>query len=291
MINFSYWEESVFIKDIDFAIIGAGITGLSAAISLRKKEPKARIVILERAFLPTGASTRNAGFACFGSMTELLADLEVMGEETWALVENRWKGLQLLRNRVGDIGLDFKGYGGYELFLDGDESTFQHSMEHLSTVNNQLQKIIGIPNVFQENKTFFGGMKGVMQMIFNQAEGQINPAKMIESLLKIVEEKKNSIFWGANVTNWKSGSNGVEIELNNRRVLKVKNMIVAVNGFAQKLLPELKLNPARNLVMVTSPIKNLALKGTFHYNEGYYYFRNIENRLLLGGGRNLDPYV
>ena len=23
-------------------------------------------------------------------------------------------------------------------------------------------------------------------------------------------------------------------------------------------------------------------------DEGYYYFRNIENRILLGGGRNLD---
>ena len=29
------------------------------------------------------------------------------------------------------------------------------------------------------------------------------------------------------------------------------------------------------------------LKGAFHYDEGYVYFRNIDNRVLLGGGRNL----
>ena len=35
-------------------------------------------------------------------------------------------------------------------------------------------------------------------------------------------------------------------------------------------------------------LKNLQIKGTFHLDCGYYYFRNIDNRILLGGGRNLD---
>ena len=45
---------------------------------------------------------------------------------------------------------------------------------------------------------------------------------------------------------------------------------------------------ARAQVLITSPIKDLHIKGTFHLDEGYYYFRNIDNRILLGGGRNLD---
>ena len=28
--------------------------------------------------------------------------------------------------------------------------------------------------------------------------------------------------------------------------------------------------------------------GTFHLDKGYYYFRNIDDRILFGGGRNLD---
>ena len=40
--------------------------------------------------------------------------------------------------------------------------------------------------------------------------------------------------------------------------------------------------------MITKPIENLNIEGTFHYQEGYYYFRNIDNRILFGGGRNLD---
>ena len=40
--------------------------------------------------------------------------------------------------------------------------------------------------------------------------------------------------------------------------------------------------------MVTNPIKDLKVKGTFHFEKGYYYFRNVGDRVLLGGGRNID---
>ena len=42
------------------------------------------------------------------------------------------------------------------------------------------------------------------------------------------------------------------------------------------------------MVVATKPIENLKLKGTFHYDQGYYYFRNFNQRILFGGGRNLD---
>jgi len=48
------------------------------------------------------------------------------------------------------------------------------------------------------------------------------------------------------------------------------------------------VQPARAQVLITKPIANLALKGTFHLDKGYYYFRNINDRILFGGGRNLD---
>ncbi len=40
--------------------------------------------------------------------------------------------------------------------------------------------------------------------------------------------------------------------------------------------------------MISSIIPDLKIKGAFHFQEGYYYFRNIDKRILLGGGRNLD---
>jgi glycine/D-amino acid oxidase-like deaminating enzyme len=70
--------------------------------------------------------------------------------------------------------------------------------------------------------------------------------------------------------------------------IKARAALVATNGFAQKLLPQLSIVPARAQVLITKPIPGLRIKGTFHYNRGYYYFRNIGDRVLFGGGRNLD---
>jgi len=52
-------------------------------------------------------------------------------------------------------------------------------------------------------------------------------------------------------------------------------------------LPELNILPARGQILLTKPIEGLSLKGTFHFDEGFYYWRNIGNRILIGGARNL----
>ena len=60
-------------------------------------------------------------------------------------------------------------------------------------------------------------------------------------------------------------------------------------AFATELLPELTMTPGRGQILVTEPLPDVALPGTFHYDHGYAYFRQLpDNRILLGGGRNLD---
>lgn len=79
MQNLSYWERETFLKNIDVLIVGSGIVGLSAALHLKEKSPSLNVVIAERWTFPFGASTKNAGFSCFGSVSELLDDLEKRG--------------------------------------------------------------------------------------------------------------------------------------------------------------------------------------------------------------------
>lgn len=67
-----------------------------------------------------------------------------------------------------------------------------------------------------------------------------------------------------------------------------KKVLITNNAFVNELLPDLEVKPGRGQVIVTNVIKNLKLKGTYHYDQGYYYFRNIDGRVLIGGGRNLD---
>jgi glycine/D-amino acid oxidase-like deaminating enzyme len=96
------------------------------------------------------------------------------------------------------------------------------------------------------------------------------------------------IITGVNIEKFSSSSSGVILQAESDVNIKTKQLVITVNGFAKSLVPNLDVQPARGQVLVTSPIKDLSLKGTFHHNEGFDYFRNIGDRILLGGGRNLD---
>ena len=70
--------------------------------------------------------------------------------------------------------------------------------------------------------------------------------------------------------------------------LIAEKVAICTNAFAHKWLKEEDINPGRGMVMITKPVEDLKFKGVFHYDEGYFYFRNVGNRVLIGGGRNLD---
>lgn len=300
----SYWERDSFLNDIDVLIIGEGIVGLSAALSLRERYPSAKIAIAERGALPEGASTRNAGFACFGSVTELLDDLENQSEAAvFALLEKRFRGLNRLRTRVGDEHMHYEELGGYEVFKETDKTIFEKCADQIAYFNRALKDSIGREAVYRIVPQNFGFKNMLPTMIWNVAEGQIDTGKMMTRLIRLAQSQGIQIFNGLGIeklldtdhkdshiqrTSYGGGEGGVILETEAGWDFKVRKLIVATNGFARRLLPELAVVPARNQVLVTKPIPHLPIKGCFHYDKGYFYFRNIGNRLLLGGGRNLD---
>ena len=83
-----------------------------------------------------------------------------------------------------------------------------------------------------------------------------------------------------------TGHGQIELHSNLPASLYADQLLIATNAFAKQLLPSLDVEYARGQVLVTAPIKKIAFKGTFHFDEGYYYFRNLGNRILLGGARN-----
>ena len=72
----SYWEKKYWFPHYDFIVVGSGIVGLCCALGIKEKYPNANVCIVERGAIPNGASTKNAGFACFGTVGELLDDLK-----------------------------------------------------------------------------------------------------------------------------------------------------------------------------------------------------------------------
>lgn len=286
----SFWEKRTFIDSIDYLIVGSGIVGLSTAIELKSKFPKARIVILERGYLPTGASTKNAGFSCFGSPSELLDDLSHNTKDNvLATIRLRWEGLQLLQARISPDKLCFEACGSYDLFTAQDEYEYEKCVAELDQLNTLIEEAIGLTKCYRVAKPEeFAQFKGVIGAIFNHYEGKINTGSTLNELLRLAIEKGIQVLNGISVSSLHPDSKKPKA-ITNYGELQAKKIIVCTNGFASTLFPDEQIEPARAQVVVTSPIPNLNLPSTYHYDKGYYYFRTVEeNRILIGGARNAD---
>ncbi|WGH77094.1 FAD-binding oxidoreductase [Tenacibaculum tangerinum] len=283
-MSFSYWELKEWFTNVDFTVVGSGIVGLNCALQLREKHPKAKIIVIEKGILPQGASTKNAGFACFGSLSELIDDLQThTEEEVFSLVKKRWEGLKLLRTILGDKNIDFQQNKGYELFLTTE--LYECCLYRKREINKLLEPLFS-SDVFtvDNNKFYFQNIH--QNYITNQFEGQIDTGKMAGKLLERVTSLGIKIINTIQVEKFTENNEQVAVETN-QITFNTKKLFIATNGFAKQLLNE-NIQPARAQVLITKPIKNLHINGTFHLDKGYYYFRNIDNRILFGGGRNLD---
>jgi len=288
----SYWEKQSLLG-YDHIILGSGIVGLSTAISIKEKSPATRVLVLEREILPTGASTKNAGFACIGSLTEILSDLKTMpATEVLELLALRLKGLRMLRQRIGDHNMEYQENGSYELI--GEEQL--PALEQLEQINDLLYPVLGgkAYSLASEKIAAFGFNTAYTQaLIQNNYEGELHTGKMMRTLIDMAIDKGIEIKTGCTVSRIEEIHTGVNVIvpvgiLQEEVIFTCRNLAVCTNAFTQKLLPELDIAPGRGQVLVTEPVRGLPFTGVFHMDEGYYYFRELQGRVLFGGGRNLD---
>jgi glycine/D-amino acid oxidase-like deaminating enzyme len=288
----SYWEKQHFLQ-YDHIIIGSGIVGLSTALSIRERKPHASILVMERGILPTGASTKNAGFACIGSLTEILDDLRTMNEdEVLRLVELRMKGLEKLRKRLGDDTIGYAANGSYELISEHELSAIDEFYE----VNDMLRPLLHRDAFSRADHMIkeFGFNTGLVKHVLqNNAEGELDTGKMMKGLLRLCMESGIEIKTGAEVIRVLEEGNEVKVFIDHKHLAQhitfsCRRLAICTNAFTNQLIPGLDIHPGRGQVLITQPIPDLKIKGIFHFDKGYYYFREVDGRLLFGGGRNLD---
>lgn len=284
----SIWEKETFFAPQDVIIIGSGFVGLWSALSLKKRWPGARITILERGALPSGASTRNAGFACFGSLSELVQDAQQMGTENMlSLVEMRYKGLERIQRYFGNKVIDFERCGGYELYEPGaiSAATLQENIAYLNTLLKPITSRKKTYRLANEKITRFG-FGHTAQLVENRLEGYLHPGKLLQLLLQRVHSEGIAVLNGIEITHLHPENNGVSLQSATGACFSAGRVLLCTNAFTRQLLPAADIVPGRGQVLLTSPIRSLPFSGTFHSDEGFYYFRNLNNRVLLGGARN-----
>ncbi len=289
---FSYWEQQSF-SHYGHIVVGAGIVGLCVAIGLRERYPEATVLVLERGLLPTGASTRNAGFACMGSATELLDDLQHTSEaEVVGLFAVRKKGLERLRKMLGDGRIGYEENGGYELISEQEAAV----LDKLDYLNTLLKPVTG-KDAFKlaNDRIAEFGFSGAYSkgLIENTCEGELNSGMMMRALLDMACRCGVEVKTGAEVLGFEEDDKKVFLRVKDPFrtdvwLLSCDTLSICTNAFTKQLLPDVDVIPGRGQVLVTYPLPGLKFKGIYHFDKGYYYFREINGRVLFGGGRNLD---
>jgi gamma-glutamylputrescine oxidase len=300
-MSWSFWEKDFFHQPVDLLVIGAGIVGLNAALAYKKKHPDHNVLVMDRGVWPSGATTRNAGFACFGTAGEISADLKNQSRSsTLQLIEKRVLGLRALLDMHGAEALQFEACGGYEVFFQGEETVAEAVLNEVPRLNDMLAETgLFSSRVFTPcppNPTTPWFPKA-HALIFNPFEGALHSGLLWASLREKVQLAGIQMDMGWTVESINSDGDSTRVTLNHTkgRIERfARKVLVAVNGFAGSLLPELaeEVQPARGVVLVTQPLNKPLPVGTFHYAGGDTYFRKVgQNQLLIGGGRRLQPEI
>ena len=156
--------------------------------------------------------------------------------------------MQLLRKRLGDDAIDFKPYGGYELFLKDDESCYSECIAKLPFINEILRPLFK-SGVFTKEVDRFG-FSGIQDyLVFNPYEAQIDTGNMMQALLKEAISRNILILNQQTVTSYYDKKNGVEVVLGDFS-FSTRKLIFATNGFAN-VLTSGAVKPARAQVLIT----------------------------------------
>ena len=289
--SFGYWTASSVFAAYDVVIVGGGFTGLCAGITLLKNAPKLRVAILESELLGTRASSRNAGFVCFGSASEIQRDVEIHGaEQVQILLRLKLKGVKVLIEYLKTRKTSYHRAPAYELLMSDFPEAREKALDSLEPLNKVFHTAIGVSDYFKQNPALSKqyGLPGLGEVISMKYEAQVNPANVVAALTLLFKNLGGIFINGCTALQYHRNHDKIVVQTTFGE-LKANHLVIASNAFAPILQPKLNIQPNRAQVLVTSPLAKMPFKGNYHINFGYLYFRNVEgNRLLLGGARNVD---
>ncbi len=302
----SYWEASADPLGLDLAplagsqtcdvaIIGAGYTGLAAALELAG-EHHIDVRVLEAATPGWGASGRNGGFCCIGShKLSLSTMIKTYGlEETKRFYAVMRDATHLVRsncesNRIdawiaveGEVTLAHRPnrmdeFRAEQTFL---RQTFGDETELLSTDDLKARGVWG--------PKFHGGLRSTTGF-------GLHPLKYVRGLARAAARAGAVIHPRSPVVHWEERADGHVLSTPNG-TLKARHVIVATNGYTPEDVAKRhagRIMPALSSIIVTRPLSEDECKeqGWISQLMAYdsrnllHYFRLLPNGRFLFGGR------
>ncbi|MEI4232806.1 NAD(P)/FAD-dependent oxidoreductase [Roseovarius sp. D22-M7] len=303
-----FWTDTVTAPDYpaaagaiscDVAIVGAGFTGLSAALHLAEAGQDVRV--FEARTPGWGASGRNGGFCCLGGSAAADGVLrKTHGEEA----RREYRRTEVAAAR---FARDLIARHGIEADLHSEGETLMahipRAARGLAARAARIKADYGItPQLIEGPELAQMGMKGPFHAALTTPEGvALNPMKYTLGLAAAATRAGARIHAQSPVTAIRQGG-GFQLETPQARIT-ARRMIVATNGYSSDDLPDwmrARYLPTQSGVIVTRQMTDaeLAAQGwttrQMCYDDRFFlhYFRLMpDNRMLFGmrGGLFSSP--
>jgi glycine/D-amino acid oxidase-like deaminating enzyme len=250
---------------VDVAIVGAGVTGCSAAYRLA--DAGLRVRVHEARGIAEGASGRNGGFALGGGAARYDVARETYGAERAA---SYWRWTEEAIERMAELAGDaLRPTGSYRLAGDEEEREgIRLEYEALREDGFEAEWLDDVP----------GGAAGRFHgAISHPRDGSIQPARFVRRLAALAT--------GA----------GAEIRehdlVEDVEALDADRVLVATDGYGHGLVPELSdaIWPTRGQVIASEPLERVLYDRPHYARQGFDYWQQLsDGRILLGGFRDVS---
>jgi len=267
----------------DVAILGGGLTGVSAAYFLARRGCK--VALVERDVLASGASGRNAGFLLRGVANTYSVAIKSHGRERskllWTVSRDNHA---LIRDLVETESLDcgYAARGSYTLALSEQEA------KALDRSARALHED-GFPAEYLDDtaveRIFPGG--GFLAGLFNPGDGEIHPVRFVRGLARAAERNGARLFEKTPVMKLDLGATSAVLETPGGR-LSCSMVLLASNAWTGLLHPYFDgaIVGMRGQMFATAPCPERILPAPVYADFGFEYFRQLpDGRILAGGGR------
>jgi gamma-glutamylputrescine oxidase len=246
----------------DVAIVGAGVTGCSCALTLA--EGGLRVRVHEARRVASGASGRNGGFALRGGAMSYSEARERFGAER---AKAFWRFTERSLDRMEALAADaFRRVGSLRLADEEELDAVRAEYESLREDGLDAEWLDELPGRL-------GGL--FVGAIVHPTDGSLQPARWVRRLAARAVEA------GAEIVE--------ESRVEALDELEADHVVIATDGYTAGLLPEIDaaIHPVRGQVLATEPLEHALYPRPHYARHGFdYWQQTADNRLILGGRRD-----
>ena len=272
----------------DVAVVGAGYTGLSAALELRARG--FTVAVLDQGTVAWGASGRNGGQICTGFSPGLGPLERALGREAAKIcfdVSEEAKTLIAERIARHGIACDLKPGQLLVAPKPGHMAHLAHEHEALARYGYAKTTLLTRSELEERLGTtaYCGALK-------DEGASHFHPLNYAIGLARALKEEGGLLFENSRAVEIRDGARPVVVGEHGE--IRARHVVMACNAYVDGLNPRLesRIMPVASYVVATEPLGENLARALIRDDEAVAdakfvvdYFRLTEDRRLLFGGR------